>query len=502
MILGSSGRGGTGRGQSSVIGVVLIVAITALGTTGVVVLGTTLLDDSGREADLDRAEQAMTQFDSRASQVALGDSATQRLDLGRFDGGVEVREDTGRMTVTHVDYDGEGTDQVLHDEPMGALVYRNGDARVAYEGGGVWRKDDAGAARLVSPPEFHYRGGTMTLPAVRVTAADSASVTGARSVRVTRPDDGFERVFPDSTRPYDGSETRHFENPLEEGHVTVTVQSEYYEGWAEYFRDRTDGEVTTDDEARTATVELVTLGEQGEFGVPEEGSDFEIRGMPDDHNLTDFDFTIQSRDDQNSQFSNLKWSTYVDSGDEHFEVAVRNKGNLKCDKNGDIDDDPVTVSVYYSTYEDGERVAHGWRNDEDFTATCAETDDGGYIAALPLDFTGTDTEMTYADVSGDLNAFEHEDATFADSLTIDEHDADVDADAEYTLGDTESLEFLTKHYFAELGPDFELRVTDQQSGKAAGVSERDSDGFIEYEADDSVITYLHVTDNEVRVDLN
>ncbi len=85
---------------------------------------------------------------------------------------------------------------------------------------------------MVSPPEFHYRDATLTLPLVTVsgsgTIRDRASITHNRTTS----------HFPNTTR------NANFTNPLEDGKVNVTLQSEYYRAWGGYFEERTDGDVT------------------------------------------------------------------------------------------------------------------------------------------------------------------------------------------------------------------------------------------------------------------
>ncbi|WP_254543645.1 DUF7289 family protein [Halomarina pelagica] len=501
------------RAQSATVGASLLVAITVIGTTGVVVLGSEAIDDWSRQADLERAEQAMTQFDSRAAQVALGGSSRQTVDFGWSGGTFEVREGTGTLTITHVDYnytggnasadDPAGDDQIVYrTTELGSFVYANGDTRIAYQGGGVWRKTGDGPARLVSPPEFHYRDGTLTFPVVRVSGGSTHAASGRTTVTVERPAPSFRRTYPNESASY--ANGRAFANPLSEGYVTVTVESEFYEGWAEYFRTRTDGVVSVDHGERRARVKLLTLGTQGNFGVPAEGSEFGIRGIESGHSLRQFEFTLRPKDDQSSEFSNLRWSMFVDDGGRHFEIAVRNRGNLKCDAAGTIDD-PVTVSMYYSYLDDGVRKSHGWQNTEDFEVECVPDGDGGYVATLPLDFTGSGHRMNYTDVpKSDLSKFDSENAQFVTSLDFAAHPEDDTAEnaTTYTTPDAEDLAYLTRHYFGTFGPTFQLETSDQQSGNAAGVSETTSSGTIYYAGDDRVITFLHVTENDVRVELS
>jgi flagellin-like protein len=214
------------RAQSEVIGVVLLLGltITAVGIT--VGLGSTALADVQSSADVQRIEGAMTQVDSKASLVAHGGSTSQRVRLDPSqDADVRVDGEAGEMRIEVETEDGTDTKNVT----PGAVVYERGDDRVAYQGGGVWRSNGDGSW-MVSPPEFHYRGDTLTLPLVTIEGnerlGDSAVVTGDTE----HP----EGLFP----------SENVSNPLLGGNVTVTVESEYAEAWGRFFETRTSANVT------------------------------------------------------------------------------------------------------------------------------------------------------------------------------------------------------------------------------------------------------------------
>ena len=237
---------GDDRGVSETLGVVLLVGLTVVGTTLTVALGGAAIQDAQDTTEVESAQHAMTLFDARSALVALGDAGVQTVDLGRARGGAfDVREDEGWLRITHHNYSG-ASDQEVYNGSLGKLVYENGNTELAYQGGGVWRVDGNGSAQMVSPPEFHYRGATLTLPVIRVEGETAGS--GA-SRAVVQQSETRSRVFPNESRSYPGGGS--YRNPVESGSLTVTVHSAYYEGWASYFRARTDGNVTVDHENRT-----------------------------------------------------------------------------------------------------------------------------------------------------------------------------------------------------------------------------------------------------------
>lgn len=224
---------GQSRAQSSVVGVALLLGFTLLVVGATVTIGYGAISSSTDAVAVNQAENALSQFDSAASEVALGSSDARRVDLGGTDRGVRV-SDAGRLSVRVTNLS-TGTSETLVNESLGAVVFSRGDRHVAYQGGGVWR-----GGQVVSPPEVHYTDGTLTLPVVTV----NGTVSG--SDLLVRRDGDPVRVFP----------AGNYSNPFTGMRVNVTVSGPYYEGWATYFRERTDGTVSVDETERSTTLTL------------------------------------------------------------------------------------------------------------------------------------------------------------------------------------------------------------------------------------------------------
>ncbi len=250
---------GDGRGQSSIVGYALIVGFTLAMASSIVVIGAVTVADTRNAAQAGQAEQAMSQLAARGSLVALGDAGAQRLRLSdTSQGSAAVDADAGHIEVLW--FNGTAT-ETLVDVPLGRVEYDLGDTAVAYQAGGVWRRDEGGST-MVSPPQYHYRERTLTFPIVQVAGDWAGSPT--RRLAVAR--EGTSREFPTAS---DG-------NPLRDGHVHVRVTSDYHRGWASFFETRTEGTVSHDPENRTATVNL-TVPFTAEFDkavvATEDGSD-------------------------------------------------------------------------------------------------------------------------------------------------------------------------------------------------------------------------------------
>ena len=228
------------RGQSSVIGFILILGFALALTVTIVTIGSIALSDAKQTVEKGQAEQAMTQLSARTSLVALGDSGTQRAHLGGTGNGqVMVDSDAGEVTILVVN---DTSTETIAKEPLGAVLYQIGETTFAYQGGGVWRNDGNGGT-MVSPPEYHYHDRTLTFPIVRVTGDEWS---GSSNNPFTVKSAGDEQLFPTTGNT----------NPLGEGHVHVEVTSEFHQGWKTFFETRTEGVVTHDPENQSVSVNL------------------------------------------------------------------------------------------------------------------------------------------------------------------------------------------------------------------------------------------------------
>ncbi|MFB6112075.1 MAG: hypothetical protein ABEJ35_06005 [Halobacteriaceae archaeon] len=218
------------------------------GTIGVVAFGSDVLAGARGDSQIESAEQAMTKFDATAALVALGRSETKRaqVSLRDTDENLNVNPDQGWMRIRIVNQSTGNTLNTLKNVTLGSVVYSRGETKIGYQGGGVWKQTDGGST-MVSPPEFHYRGNTLTLPIITVSDKSSDIYTG----NIVLESSGTRnQVYPNASAG--------LLNPLpEEKQVNVTVHSEYYDAWARFFAQRTDGSVTYDHPNETVTVELV-----------------------------------------------------------------------------------------------------------------------------------------------------------------------------------------------------------------------------------------------------
>ncbi|QIB73758.1 hypothetical protein GL213_10360 [Halogeometricum borinquense] len=484
------------RAVSSTLAVVLLLGMTLLGTGIIVGVGSSALSTTQQSVDAERAEQSMTQFDAVTAMVGLGQTDRESLTLqSSADGGYTVSPDDGWLRIKHWNYS-EEKDEVVYNASLGSVTYRTETSAVTYQGGGVWQRSDGGTS-MVSPPEFHYRDATLTLPVVRVRNTDSAS--GRVRAIVSRRDE-VARVYPHPKEPGPGWKTYDdgvatYRNPVRNGSVNVTVHSEFYRGWAEYFRTRTTGNVTVDHDARTATLELATVGMVGAFELPAKNEGIEIRGMASDHPIREFEVSLAKSNGGNN---NMDFSFYTTKGSKAYETVVHvPKGIGNYCQNGKEAD--MTMVVYY---RNGTGTQHVWANDSIPAGTgpvsidCStETIAVNYTSDMPLTYDGSGTT--------DETALTWDDPV--DSSPSFNHSGEDGENTTFVPGDQTTSRHLTRHYLSFFAPEFDLNAWHGpgNSGKAR-LDVDESTGELRYDttASSQYITFLHVTENNVTVELS
>jgi hypothetical protein len=512
-----------------VVGVVLVVAMIVIGSTVVVALGGQALRDTEDRSDVERAQQAMTLFDSGIEGVALGESDRRTVNLGRTSGRYRVDPTAGEISIINVDRDDDGTNDdgdidpntggsdnddeyILAPTTLGAVVYEGAEHTVAYQGGGVWQRGPDGAATMVSPPEFHYRGRTPMLPVVQVVGGGTAG--GSASVTVSKGAYRARNVYPNASRSFANGDP--FENPVHNGSVIVRIESAYADAWATYFEERTDGNVTRRAPG-VVTVELVPPGRDGEFDMPLEGGGITVDGASGGHGIertdagkTAFSIRLRPDDPDGAKFSNLQWSLYADEGDQEFEIHLEKAGSTDSCADGSTST-AAHVTVYYS-WNGGEDY-HGWRTTTPVEAKCANLDpsDAEEEIYLEITFVDDDGDGVYDDDEGaddvqlefgslstdDLERFGVR-GTLNGSYPLEGHSAAGEPVSPVAGSTTRSSDQLVNHYFAELPAGFALRVDDRSSNTV----DEDASTVTFYAAGGGEhATYLHATATKVEVEL-
>jgi hypothetical protein len=233
------------RGVSEVLGYVLILALIVLAVSMLYVTGNPIIQKLQGNIYQQSVEQGFTVLDSQISAATLGEAPVQTTTLFTKTGSIHI-SNTSRITITRVTQN--NTEVVLYNHTLGTIEWDSGnDVTVAYEGGGVWRKEIIGTPVMISPPEFHYNGETLTFPIIELDGTGSAG--GGSTTRITAQRRGHNVIYPNT----DVNTT--FVNPVF-GQVRIVIKSKYYEGWAKYVEERTAAQAVTHDGTQETVITL------------------------------------------------------------------------------------------------------------------------------------------------------------------------------------------------------------------------------------------------------
>jgi hypothetical protein len=188
---------------------------------------------------------------------------------------------------------------------------------------------------------------------------------------------------------------------------------------------------------------------------------------------------------------------YAKDGSTEFELHLRMAGAAN-DPTTLCKEQIVKASVFYS--ETNGNAYHGWKNSSAFRTSCTDRNGDGNADEVELvaNLTG-DTSLAMSDLAKkDLNWASLSGSTRESTVTFDEHESTVAWEpTTFASGDAATMNDLLNHYFGLLGPNYDLVVDDKDSDT---VNERASTGVLEYDARGRV-TYIHISGDEVRVEL-
>lgn len=220
--------------------------MTIASVAALFVVGGTVIGDTRADAEQAQMENAMASFSSKASLVGLGESGNQRFSLGRVsEGDVTVKPNAGKVTMWLNTSNGDVEE--IGNTSLGAMVYHSDGTEIAYQGGGVWTRQGS-YSRMISPPEYHYQLSTLTFPIVTIRGE-------GRSGGAVR---GKVRSGADINPWFPAPDNNDFSNPLDNGTVTIEIESRYCTGWETFFSDRSQGSIKEQcGDNETVVVDLV-----------------------------------------------------------------------------------------------------------------------------------------------------------------------------------------------------------------------------------------------------
>ncbi|NJD51425.1 MAG: hypothetical protein FIB07_00990 [Candidatus Methanoperedens sp.] len=302
------------RAEAEVIGHIIILAITILGIGMITLFGVPAIYNLEDMANSKNVEQAFTVLDSRASRVTLGDSPLQVTNIEPGGGTVTVEPNSSRnpsyIVINSSDFN--------FTIPMGRIKYTLEDRIVSYEGGGVWAQYPDGGTVMLSPPEFHYNGWTLTLPVINVSGNASFAGEGTTVVSIKKitPIIKYPNASSGMVNPVNGSKN---------GKVNVNIKSDYYKSWADYARTLSYTNVSVDDRNKTAIIVLEVLSPMGTFSLP--AGEITMRNINTSNPTPVNNFSVNLFDSQMNKLNNMDWEIYAINGTNKLELDVEKDGN-------------------------------------------------------------------------------------------------------------------------------------------------------------------------------
>lgn len=252
---------GDQRGQSEVLGAVLLLGIVV--TASVILAGMAVGSfATAEEQTVDEAiERSLLDVRSAVADVAVGGEQARTIRLNPPDGAtLTTPNQPTSVSIEHHDYLGNDTEvepaAIYNQTDLGTLEIEHGDTRYGLEGGGLFKLED-GEASMVAPPNLALYGYTANLQLLRLDIDElsphgqTIDITPGEHVRPAFPDRNIQ--YPNSTQPLD--------NPVYNGSVQLSVTSEYYGGWVDFFEQYTDGELLIDAANNTVTVKIDSIQE-------------------------------------------------------------------------------------------------------------------------------------------------------------------------------------------------------------------------------------------------
>jgi hypothetical protein len=243
------------RAEAEVVGHMIILAITITGIAMISLVGIPSIQRMEDMVIMRNSEQTYSVFDSRASKVALGESPVQIISVDTGGGAMAVVSNSSYVAGHTSADDSYVLFELMNDTatnisimiPMGKIVYMMGDREVAYEGGGLWSKYPEGSVML-SPPEFNYNGITLTFPVINISGNSSIGGKGGSSLKIEKIGTA-QMIYPNGS----------YQNPIPVNitQINITIKSEYYDAWADYFKSLRLVKVSENQSGKKVIVTLV-----------------------------------------------------------------------------------------------------------------------------------------------------------------------------------------------------------------------------------------------------
>jgi hypothetical protein len=221
------------RGVSDVVGYILTFSIVAVSVFAATGIGFDQLGEVRSDEELKNAERAFQLIEQNFDQIQQSQAESRRSEISLDAGDLRVLAPPSTSTAT-VTVDGTGESYTLR---MNSLQYELDETILAFEGGAVFYMDKNTNTILEDGPEMFCRNrgsqpGRAIVSVVRLEGPSGLEYSGG-TIGITGELNTSTALFPVNRTGAD--------SVGEATGVTVQIDSEYDDAWAEHFLDEETG---------------------------------------------------------------------------------------------------------------------------------------------------------------------------------------------------------------------------------------------------------------------
>ncbi len=232
---------GPNRGQTEVIGSLLLLAMVLVSALGLVAVGQAALEDGTEALDRERIERALTDLRGAAMTAGMAPTGVETLTPTIPAGATwTIRPSIGSIRVNHTLPN--GTVQSVFAASLHEIGLDDGASRTILEGGAIMATFEDTAVVREEPP-LTARDGIVRLRLLQLTPKNSPATSTALEAPPT--------TVTLTGRDHDASRT--VIRP-ENGTVTLTIRSPRYRNWARLLARNLPGVVSMSPATQTASV--------------------------------------------------------------------------------------------------------------------------------------------------------------------------------------------------------------------------------------------------------
>ncbi len=458
------------KGVSEPVGWVIGFGVLVIAAGMIFIIATpNILTTSDRISE-EVGKVEMTVLDYTVSKVALGEIPSQYVRFNMLGGNIKAETGGNRVKVNIIL--SNGTKITVYNDSIGRVVFKKDYRKIGFEDGGVWMLDGNDSI-MVSPPEFHFRIDTLTLPIIKISSNFSAGGYGTIAIPVSKKSTLV--YYPNSTM------NPNFVNPVTCRYVEFVIQSEFYKAWERYARERTSANVTVYDSNQTVVLLMTATyhGTKTPLSSLTTGIPLGKLNYTDTTPINTFVINLEGLT------PDLNLPIYTDTGSYQLWISFKKTGGGS------------TVDYIVVAYVDNINGKYE-----------------SWVTTQPIPYSGTNSSyinllnasisMEYTDQLHGVSVPGVSGKTFSDPTWTWNNDTFVQESinpsiGEFSKGTTLSMSDVIQHYFRVLAiqTDQQIVLKKPSGSQYKGYSETNSWLLFDANLKSPYITYLHINEHSV-----